>query len=128
MAVKFDMMIKVKLIATEGAAAIIEYSTNGRIERAIVPNGAVKGNRISEQDLELGIPYGGIELKNYGISELLTVSLDNLQELLRQRGLWTEDDYLNNPQVILGVLQKLYGVDVTRILNAIKAGENDDDL
>lgn len=121
-------MIKVKLIAAQGAAAIVEYQKSGKIERAIVPNAEVRNGYISKRNLERGIPYGGVELADY-LPKELTIKTDDLQALLRQRGLWTYEDYYSNPQVILGALQKLYGVDVTRILNEInKAGNNDDNL
>ena len=121
-------MIKVKLISTQGAAAIIEHQSNNGPERAIVPNEAVKGGRIAKKDLDTAIPFGGIELADYGIAEQLTINIDDLQKLFRERGLWTEEDYLSSPQVILGALQKLYGLDTTAILNAIKVGKNDNDL
>ena len=118
-------MIKVKLISAQGAAAIVEYQSGNSLERAIVPNEAVKNGHIAKENLETAIPFGGVELVDYGIAEQLTVNTDDLQRLFRERGLWTEEDYLNNPQVILGALQKLYGLDTTAILNAIKAGKND---
>lgn len=122
-------MIKIKLISTQGAAAIIEYQANNGPERAIVPNEAVKGGRVAKKDLDIAIPYSGVELTDYGIAEQLTININDLQRLFRERGLWTEEDYLSSPQVVLGALQKLYGIDVTRILNAIKAGKNyDNDL
>jgi hypothetical protein len=120
-------MIKVKLIATENQAAIIEYQSSGRIERAIVPNDEVKGGRVSEQTLEQSIPFGGVELTDH-LPEQLSIKTSDLQDMLKQRGLWTHVDYLQNPQVILGALQKLYGVDVTRILNLVEAGNYDNNL
>lgn len=123
------MQIKIKLIAAQGAAAIVEYQGRDGIERAIVPNNEVKQGRISKRALDQSIPFGGIELADY-LPEQLTVKITDLQNMLRQRGLWTQQDYLQNPQVILGALQKLYGVDVTRILNLIssEAGNYDDNL
>jgi hypothetical protein len=115
-------MIKVKLIATDGQAAIIEYQSGDRIERAIVPNGEVAGSRISKQALEQGIPYGGVELLDY-LPRQLIIETSDLQDTLRQRGLWNQEDYLQNPNVILGALQKLYGVDVGRILNLVSEAE-----
>jgi hypothetical protein len=115
-------MIKVKLIATDGQAAIIEYQGDTGIERAIVPNSEVTGGRISEQALQQGIPYGGVELLDY-LPRQLIIETSDLQDMLRQRGLWDQEDYLKNPQVILGALQKLYGVDVGRILNLVSEAE-----
>jgi len=114
-------MIKVKLVATDGQAAIVEYQEAGKIKRAIVPNGDVIKGRVSKRTLDMSIPYGGVELTN--LPEWLTISTADLQDTLRQRGLWTKEDYLKSPEVILGVLQKLYGVDVTRILNLISEAE-----
>jgi hypothetical protein len=120
-------MIKVKLIGTDGQAAIVEYQIDSRVKRAIVPNSEVKNGQISEKTLQQSIPFGGIELTDY-LPEKLTIKTSDLQGLLWQRGLWTKDDYLKNPNIILGALQKLYGVDVTRILNLVSEADNDDNL
>lgn len=120
-------MIKVNLVSTDGQAAVIEYKSGDRIERVIIPNTDIKGGRISQQTLKESIPFGGIELEDY-LPEKLTINTSDLQDMLRQRGLWTEEDYLKNPGVILGALQKLYGVDVTRILNMISEAGNDNDI
>ena len=121
-------MIKVRIVATEGQAAIIEYQSGDKTERAIVPNSDIKAGRISQRALTESIPFGGVELADY-LPDQLIIKLSDLQDMLRQRGLWTQEDYLKNPQVILGALQKLYGADVARILNLIsEAGNNDNDL
>lgn len=119
--------MKVKLIATDGQAAIVEHQSDNGIERIIVPNGEINAGRISEKALKQSIPFGGIELTDY-LPEQLTIKVSDLQDTLRQRGLWTQEEYLKNPQIIMGALQKLYGVDVTRILNLVSEAENDDNL
>ena len=119
--------VKIKLIATEGQAAIIEYQSGDKVERAIVPNSEVIGGRISEQVLRQGIPYGGFELVDH-LPEQLSIKTSDLQNMLRQRGLWEQEDYLKNPNVIMGALQKLYGVDVGRILNLISEAGYDNNL
>lgn len=120
------MKVKVKLVKAEGAAAIVEYRDNGAVKRAIVPNAEVIGGQISKEALDLGIPYGGIELSDY-LPEQMVINVNDLQNLLRERGIWDFEDYFKNPEIIVGCLHKLYGLGVTSIQNAIsEAGYNND--
>lgn len=120
--------VKVKLVRVEGAAAIVEYRSDNRIKRVIVPNSEVQAGQVSQEVLDLGIPYGGIELGDY-LPEQLVINTSDLQNLLRERGVWDYEDFFREPQVIVGCLQKLYGLGVTTIQNAIaEAGYNDNDL
>lgn len=119
-------MIKVKIVRTDGVAAIIEYRTDNGIERAIVPNVDVNGGQVSQEILNLAIPYGGIELSDY-LPEQMTINVSDLQNLLRERGVWDYEDFFNHPEIIVGCLQKLYGLGMTTIQNAIaEAGYNND--
>lgn len=118
--------MKVKLVRAEGAAAIVEYHGDNGIERAIVPNAEVRAGHISQKALDLGIPYGGVELSDY-LPEQMTINVNDLQNLLRERGMWDYEDFFNHPEIIVGCLQKLYGLGVTTIQNAIaEAGYNND--
>ena len=93
------------------------------VQRKLIPWAAfpvsVKGPvRIPVKILDAGMEYSDVLLsENLGV-ELPTILPCDVEDAMRRAGLWTQKDYKDHPQVIAGVLQKLRGVDVARVIQA----------
>lgn len=113
-------MTRVKLLQRSGLSALISWvDESGTVHRAAVPKKEVKKGYVSDDILEMAIPLDGINLVEELETETLTISILDLQNSLRSTGLFTPQDYLASPEIISGVLQKLYGLDVATIQNLV---------
>ena len=110
------MMIDVKVINSRGQSALVEYIENGRLKRKTVPVKDVIDNQVNKYNLNLGISYG-IEWSKL---VKLNATPEQLEQNLRNAGIWTKEDALNNAQIVQGVLQKTYGIDYAAILRIAK--------
>jgi hypothetical protein len=112
--------MKIRLITRQGQAALIEWTDDDHyIRRGIIPAANANGGDIDPDELARAIPYddGPDLVKALGYD--LIIPVDVLQNELRKAGIWTTADYLDstNSKIILGVLQRLYGVDVATLQN-----------
>jgi hypothetical protein len=113
-------MTKVKLLQRSGLSALISWTDeSGIVHRGAVPKKEVKKGYVSSDILKMAIPLDGVDLVEKLETDTLTISIKNLQNGLRSAGLFTPQDYLGNPEVISGVLQRLYGLDVATIQNLV---------
>ncbi len=113
-------MIKVKLLQRSGLSALISWTDqSGIVHRAAVPKKEVRKGYISENILEMAIPLDGVNLIEELETDKLTINVIDLQNNLRAAGLFTPQDYLESPEIISGVLQRLYGLDVAAIQNLV---------
>lgn len=112
--------IKVSLLARSGAAALVKWTdASGIVHRAAVPKKEVIRGHVPSDILDLAIPLDGVDLVESLETDTLTISVMDLQNRLRSAGVFTPQDYLEHPEVISGVLQKLYGLDVATIQNLV---------
>lgn len=112
--------IKIKLLARTGAAALVNWTDEtGTVRRAVVPKSEVVLGHVSSKILEMSIPLDGVDLVSELETDTLSISVKDLQNKLRSAGVYTPQDYLEKPEVISGVLQKLYGLDVATIQNLV---------
>ncbi len=113
-------MTKVKLLQRSGLSALISWTDkSGIVRRGAVPKKEVKKGYISDDILKMAIPLDGVNLIEELETDKLTIDVKDLQNNLRSAGLFTPQDYLGNPEVISGVLQRLYGLDVATIQNLV---------
>jgi len=102
---------------------IIEYTQEGMLQRRSVPRSLSPTTMKGPANFSAELVFSGMEYSNVDLIEALgetfqTISVSTLQNTLRQEGLWTAADYKKHPDIVRGVVQRLVGVSVTKILNA----------
>lgn len=112
--------MEVKVIRHYGDVVLIEYRSDRGLERCFLPEDEVAGistgeAKVSKSKLEKGAPYG-VDLELTMTS--LTFDPSALMYALRERGIWTMEDYKANPKAIQGALRWLFGADVNRVIEA----------
>lgn len=117
---KKPKLIKVRVVQRRGESALVEWLDGAQQCRAMVPVTAVSDGAVAEDVLTAGIPYG------VQWSELVTMrgTPEQLQTELYRVGVWTVDDLRQNPQLALGALQRVYGVDLAALMRAAKEYES----
>jgi len=108
--------MNVKIISRRGQSALVEYTEGGKLKRATIPAGDIQEGQVSAYRLHLGIPYG-VEWAKY---ITLQATPEQLQENLRQAGVWTKEDALTNAAKVLGVIQATYQLDLGTLLSIAK--------
>ena len=106
--------ISVRVISIKGPSAMIECSLDGLLKRFVLPQSSVVDGQVDISDLEQAAPYG------LPIGELLpTIHFTplKLEQACRERGLWTAEDFVQNPSLVQGALQDALRLDVGTILN-----------
>ncbi len=105
-------MQEVITIKADTKTALVEYVQKGRVFRKFIPTDKLKGNKVSVDELELGVNYGvpwASELK-------MDATPQQLEDKLHALGLWTSEDVLNTPgSKVMSALQAVYGVGLSTI-------------
>lgn len=110
-------MVTVRIIHTEGAAALVEWSAAGQPRRSILPAALVTA-KMGEEELEGGIPYGD------ALEEIIpapgAIAPEALALELRRRGIWNAEDILTaaGQAAAYGALQYLYQVELAALVKA----------
>jgi len=97
--------IPVRLVSQSGKSALVEWTEKDGLHRASIP-----ADKVADKvDLELldaappyGVPWAEAKIKPFTGSEL--------QAALYAAGVWTAEDALNKPQLVIGALQGLLWV------------------
>jgi len=110
---KKEKLIAVKVIHTLKNACLVEYLEDGSLQRKIVESAAVDGGKIKENDLDLGFDYG----INWAKEFKFDLTSKALNDTFHNAGIWDANDVLMNLQVVQGVLVKLTGLELSKILN-----------
>ena len=105
---------------------VIEYTFQGEIHRkifprAIFPNDIFKAGdtvNITENKLHYGIEFSDIDLADSLGKELPAINIRVLEQELRKVGVWTRSDYLQDSELVAGVVAKMRGLDVFAIIKA----------
>lgn len=97
--------IPVKTIRTIGKSCLVEWVVRGKILRGYIPLDKVS-ERVDETVLDAALPHG-VPWEEMTIPAF---SGSDLRSALVNAEVWTFDDLSRNPQVVVGVLQTLYGV------------------
>jgi len=126
------MKIPIKIIRHFGDVILVEYKSEKGLERCFVPAdevaGAYKGTgQASRSTLDKGTPYG-VDLEV--TMPPIIINASDLMYALRERGLWTVEDYRRNPRVIQGTIQWFSRMSVNLVQeaaeNSVKGGELDE--
>ena len=106
--------ISVRVISRKGPSAMIECTVDGLTKRFVLAQNLVHDGQVDISDFEQAAPYG------LPIAELLgNVQFTplKLEQACRERGLWTAEDFVQNPSLVQGALQDALRLDVGTILN-----------
>lgn len=112
--------MEIKVISKRKGSTLVEFRKGDKLQRVYVPSQDVKDGEVSEYKLKLGIPYG-VEWSRF---IRLQATPEELEDNLRNAGIWTGHDALQNPQIVLGVLQKTYKIDLGAIQRIAKEANN----
>ena len=98
--------MKVKIIEKNDVAAIVEHESWNDVHRVMIPVETIESIQgeygyISEDSWSMGISYG---IPWDEIVENITVDVQDLARLLRQKGIWTYKDIEKNASAIRGVI------------------------
>lgn len=95
-------LIPVRTVSTTGKSSVVEYLDKEGLHRVSIPSSAVA----DKVDLELleaapayGVPWAEMSIKPFTGKEL--------QAALYAAGVWTADDVMRRPQLVIGALQGL---------------------
>lgn len=111
-------MVEVKVVRRDGKTMLVEWQEDGLLKRASVsPDMVVEDNGATAQveNPAAGIPYGA---DWWRIVELEPVTPEVLDRELKRRGIWTVADLRANPNIAQSALIAVYGVNLTRLLQA----------
>lgn len=103
----------VTVINTQGASALVEYESNGLIERKYVPINKINNGFVSDEVLASGIPYG------YPWRELdFSFDMALFEKEMHNADLWTPADVQANPKKVTGVLRTIFEDHLRAVLDA----------
>lgn len=108
---------------------VIEYTLHGEIHRKIFPRAILPGAifkagdivNIDKNKLHYGIEYSDVALIDSVGEELPAINVRVLEQELRKAGVWTRSDYLQNSEIIAGVVAKMRNLDVFAIIKAVSS-------
>lgn len=117
---KKPKQVQVRVIQRRGESALVEWLDGELQNRAMIPVTAVVDGHVAEDVLNAGVPYGvpWAELVQ------LTATAEAVQAELYRVGVWTVVDLRQKPQLALGALQRVYGVDLSALMRAAKEFES----
>lgn len=112
--------VKVRVVQRRGESALVEWLDGEQQNRVTIPVTAVVNDHVADDVLLAGVPYGvpWAELVQ------LTATPAAVQSELYRVGVWTVDDLRQKPQLALGALQRVYGVDLAALMRAAKEYES----
>lgn len=118
-------MISVTVIGIQEYTVLVQYEDASKhlqriyLHRELLPTSLTgRPALVHEEYIKLGISASDVDLVATLGETLPTIQVRDLQDQLRRKGLWTREDYQKRPEVVQGVLVRMYGADVTSILNA----------
>lgn len=102
--------IPVKVISAGVESSMVEFTLGGIFQRATIPTAEIHEDKVADDTLLAGIPYGiAWEFVELSASPIM------LANLLRQHGVWTYQDAMSKPNMIVSALQAVYGVDLAAL-------------
>lgn len=119
--VEEEELVEVNPIRSKGQVTLVKWNDAGRVKQTLVPRNAVldgdDGKKyVAEESLDMGIPYGvNWEAR---MRKSFTITGAKIAEQLEVLGIWTKEDYEQNPsvvqQAVLGaareILTELYAI------------------
>lgn len=106
----------VNKIWERSGVALVEWVEDSEIRRSIVPSADLVGNECLNpgMGMDYGVPW----------AELVSYQLDpkELERKLRSAGIWTEEDFYQNPKLLRGVTIEIAGDILSSLLRNVKVG------
>lgn len=103
--------ISVRIVKATQENTIVEFMLGGLLQRATIPTVEVHNEKVSDDVLLAGIPYG----TPWEFLDLKTTSIQ-LANALRMAGIWSYENAVSKPNVVISALQAAYGVDLAALL------------
>lgn len=117
------MQVTVKVISRKGMSELIEWETEHGVRRAYLPSGMViDGEEVDENDLLVGIPYGGVFLEKL-LDSRFSGKANCIADTLEQAGMVTIIDLDNAPRKI----GHICGEDIYQIVEVLTAPTTSDE-
>lgn len=107
---------KVTEIAHKGTSALVEYFEEGRLKRRVVPLPTIVDDTVDDKVLANGAPYG-IDLTKLDLSRQLRAFPTMFETVCHNSGLWTKEDFLGKPTLVMSCLQAALNFDVSAVLD-----------
>ncbi len=104
--------MEIRDILKKGDAKIVQVTKpDGEDETLVVPN---KATPTTEEDVDLGIPYGLPWAKIIG---QIKASPKDIEEKLHKHGIFTAEQLRARPQVAMNAIRDALGLDLTNLLD-----------
>ena len=107
-------VVRVNVISRNHSGALVEFVEGQAVRRKTVAAAALDGEKIAQDDLDMGVPYG------IPWADLVqaTVTPATIEKALHNAGVWTLEDLISNPRRAIGALQSAYGLDIAALIRA----------
>jgi hypothetical protein len=106
--------VRVNVVSRKDASALVEFVEGQAVQRKTVTAEALDGDKIAQDDLDLGVPYG----IPWADLVKVTATPASIEKALHNAGIWTLEDLTSNPRRAIGALQAAYGLDLASLIRA----------
>lgn len=115
--------LMVRVVSQEGKAALVEWVVEENLHRVVLPLSVLKLDEgdtalVEPKALDKGVPYGLPWAKV--VKEIPTFTPQMLEHALHKVGIWTEDDFNKNLQLVNNALRGLTSLGVTNVRDQIE--------
>ncbi len=107
--------MQVTVLERKNKAALVEWIDAVGPHRVIIPAEKADGGDVDSKTLDEGIIYG-VPWEHIII---LSVTPAQIARLLREKGIWTEQDLQKNVNLARSALSEAYGIDFKNLLEAV---------
>ena len=109
--------MQVKIIERQKQATLVEWIDALGPHRSIIPADKVGASEnVDGHELDLGIPYG----VPWEMILTLTVTSHMIARLLRESGIWTEEDMRRNINAVRAVFTEAYSIDLKNLIDSVR--------
>ena len=102
-------VITVTVLRENQQVAMVQWSVEGRVRRALVPLSAVTDGKCPEEVLEAGVLLSADWVSMWN-QVSATLSSPAVEAELQRNGMWSMEDAIANPARYYGALQRLAGL------------------
>lgn len=106
-----ERLIKVTLINANETNALVEYDN----KRVYIPVKHLQGGFVKDFILERGVQFG-VDFKSINIE----VSPEEVEKQMHKRNIWTREDIMSKPALVIAALQDALGLTLSNILQFVE--------
>lgn len=111
--------LQVGIVSRTENTILIEYMKDGVTKRCHIPASVVITNEgLDPSVVDMGVPYG---IPFETIFQPSPVTGKQFENAMHVNGIWTYEEMISSPNVILGILQSLYGEDIGSLIAKSKS-------